>query len=90
MFSAIDVTAEPVSLFNASVGGINENYLVQNGIPPATIWVEGVAEIAQGVFNKTVAGTTLTVTLYIDGVARTSASSAFGSTDSVVVQFELP
>jgi hypothetical protein len=85
-----DVTSEPIALFNGSVGGINENYLVQNGVPPATIWVEGVAEIAQGVFNKTIAGTTLTVTLYIDGVARTSASSGFGSTDSVVVQFELP
>lgn len=85
-----DVTSVPVSLFNASVGGINENYLIQNGVPPATIWVEDVAEIAQGVFNKTIPGTTLTVTLYIDGVAKTTASSPLNSTDNVVVQFELP
>lgn len=84
-----DVTSTPQTFFNATVGGINENFLVQNAQAPSSIWVENVVEIAQGVFNKTNTNTSLTATLVVDGVERAAGTSGPGSTDSVVVQFQL-
>jgi hypothetical protein len=84
-----DVTSTPQTLFTATVGGINENYLIQAAQAPASIWVENVVEIAQGVFNKSNANTSLTATLVVDGVVRDTATTGPGSTDSAVVQFQL-
>lgn len=84
-----DVTSTPQTLFTATVGGINENYIVQNAQAPASIWVENVVEIAQGVFNKNNPNTSLTATLVVDGIQRDTGTSGPGSTDSVVVQFQL-
>jgi len=85
-----DVVTTPLAIFGASVGGINETHIVQNAQAPSTIWVEGVTEIAQGVFNKANIATSLTVTLLIDGVAEMSDTSPAGSTDAAVVQAEIP
>ena len=83
-----DVTSMPASLFSASVGGINENYLLGSALTPSTIFVEEVTEIAQGVFTKNDSNTSLTVTLLVDGVARNTETSPSGSNDQVVVQFQ--
>lgn len=84
-----DVTSTPQTLFTATVGGNNANYLLQGAQAPASIWVESVVEIAQGVFNKSNANTSLSATLVVDGVERDSATSPAGSTEAVVVQFQL-
>ena len=85
-----DVISTPQGLFNASVGGTNISYEIDNAQAPATIYVEGVVEEAQGVFNKVNIANSLTAELLIDGVVVASGTSGENDGNAVVLQQMIP
>lgn len=83
-----DVASVPITLFTANVGSINQDHIVSTAQTPATIFLEDPQENAQGVFTKFDPNATLTVTLYVDGVARDTGTSPPFNTNDVIVQYQ--
>jgi hypothetical protein len=83
-----DVTSVPVSFFTGDVGSINQDHLISPAQAPASIYLEGPQENAQGVFTKQDPDAALTVTLYVNGVVVDSDTSPAGSSNDAIVQFQ--
>jgi hypothetical protein len=83
-----DVSSMPLSLFTANVGSLNQDHLITATQTPATIYLEGPEESASGVFTKIDPNTTLTVTLLIDGIARSTDTSPAGDGNDAIVRFQ--
>lgn len=83
-----DISAVPDTFFTANVGSFNQDHLISLAQTPASVYLEGPEEVAQGVFTKANPNSTLTVTLLIDGVARDTATSPAGSTNDAIVQYQ--
>jgi hypothetical protein len=83
-----DVTSVPVTLFSANVGSINQDHIVTTTQTPVTIYLEDAEESASGVVTKFDSNASLTVTLYVDGIARATDTSPPGNTEDAIVQYQ--